>query len=368
MGKDRLITLAIHTYPKALILKGVLESHGISVAIQNVNLLKPVISPGVRVRIQEADLPHALEILENDPIFSSKVAEALPQPRVLIPIDFSDYSMQACRLGFDFAKVHRADVVLLLTFLPPQSTGKLSLSEAISYEIKEGEGYKQFFAEANREMTLFCEKLQQLIDAGEIPSISYISRVCEGVPEDTILLLAKELSPILIVMGSRGKSRKEVDLIGSVTAEVIDSGQYPVFAIPEGFAHLHMNEVRNVAFFTNIDQQDLISLDMFMRLFGSFPFGIYFFHLSDDSNRWDEVKLSGLSEYVQSHYAGRESNYTILNEDNYLDNVEKLVHELKVDVLVIPTRKRNILARLFSPGMARKMLFHTETPLIVIHI
>ena len=50
MKKDRLITLAIHTYPKALILKGVLESQGIAVVIQNVNLLKPVISPGVRVR------------------------------------------------------------------------------------------------------------------------------------------------------------------------------------------------------------------------------------------------------------------------------------------------------------------------------
>lgn len=46
MKKDRLITLAIHTYPKALILKGVLESQGIAVVIQNVNLLKPVISPG----------------------------------------------------------------------------------------------------------------------------------------------------------------------------------------------------------------------------------------------------------------------------------------------------------------------------------
>ena len=63
MKKDRLITLAIHTYPKALILKGVLESQGIAVVIQNVNLLKPVISPGVRVRIHEKDLPHALEIL-----------------------------------------------------------------------------------------------------------------------------------------------------------------------------------------------------------------------------------------------------------------------------------------------------------------
>ena len=113
MKKDRLITLAIHTYPKALILKGVLESQGIAVVIQNVNLLKPVISPGVRVRINEKDLPHALEILETDPVFGkSEVSDKPQKNRILIPIDFSDYSLQACRLGFDFAATHQAEVVL----------------------------------------------------------------------------------------------------------------------------------------------------------------------------------------------------------------------------------------------------------------
>lgn len=71
--------MAIHTYPKALILKGVLESQGIAVVIQNVNLLKPVISPGVRVRIHEKDLPHALEILETDPVFGKSEVSDKPQ-------------------------------------------------------------------------------------------------------------------------------------------------------------------------------------------------------------------------------------------------------------------------------------------------
>ncbi len=365
MGKDRLITLAIHTYPKALILKGVLESQGISVAIQNVNLLKPVISPGVRVRIHEADLPHALEILETDPLFGSKVAEEIQQPRVLIPIDFSDYSMQACRLGFDFAQAHDAEVVLLNTFLTPRS-GALSLTEAISYEFNSGEEWKQHFDNANRELTHFCEKLQQLIEEGEIPSVPYITRLCDGVPEDTISLFAKELNPLLVVMGTRGKNRKAIDVTGSVTAEVIDASHFPIFAIPEGFVCNRMNEVKNVAFFTHTDQHDLISLDTFMRLFGAFPFSVRLLHLTEENDRWDEVKLTGLREYVQSHYPGREINYTILEQDKFLDDVENQVQELKVDLLVIPTRKRSIFARLFNPGMAHQILFQADTPLIVI--
>ena len=38
MGKDTFITLAIHTYDRALIVKDKLESYGINVKLQNVNL------------------------------------------------------------------------------------------------------------------------------------------------------------------------------------------------------------------------------------------------------------------------------------------------------------------------------------------
>ena len=53
MSEDRLITVAIYTYEKAQIIKGILENEGIPVAIQNVNLIQPVVSSGVRIRIRK---------------------------------------------------------------------------------------------------------------------------------------------------------------------------------------------------------------------------------------------------------------------------------------------------------------------------
>ena len=127
-----------------------------------------------------------------------------------------------------------------------------------------------------------------------------------------------------------------------------------------------MNEIKNIAFFTNFDQQDLISLDMFMRLFENYSFGIMFLHLTEKSDAWTEIKLAGIRDYCQSHYPGREIDYKIIGEENFLDNVEKLFHESAIDVMVVPNRKRNIFARLFNPSIAHKMLFHTDTPLIAI--
>ena len=54
--EDKLVTLAIHTFEKAQILKTILETEGIEVYIHNVNQIQPVVSAGVRVRIKESDL------------------------------------------------------------------------------------------------------------------------------------------------------------------------------------------------------------------------------------------------------------------------------------------------------------------------
>lgn len=71
MTPDRLITLAIHTYERALPVKSLLEREGIYVELNNVNLAAPVVSPGVRLRIKESDLPLALRIVENMDIFTA---------------------------------------------------------------------------------------------------------------------------------------------------------------------------------------------------------------------------------------------------------------------------------------------------------
>ena len=125
--EDKLVTLAILTYAKAQILKNVLEAEGIEAYIHNVNLIQPVISSGVRVRIKESDLPHALQIIESSTWLAEDIVkeqeqsnkERNKQKKVLIPVDFSDYSLKACQFGFSFAKSINAEVILLHAYFSP---------------------------------------------------------------------------------------------------------------------------------------------------------------------------------------------------------------------------------------------------------
>ena len=74
-----------------------------------------------------------------------------------------------------------------------------------------------------------------------------------GVPEDSIGEKAKSLKPQIIVMGTRGSGKKEKELIGSVTCEVLDSCHFPVFAVPESANIFEINELRHILFFCNND-------------------------------------------------------------------------------------------------------------------
>ena len=103
--EDKLVTLAILTYTKAQILKNVLENEGIETYIHNVNQIQPVVSSGVRLRIKESDLPRALKITESsiwlaeDIVGENELKKIDTPQKVLIPVDFSKYSIKACQFG-----------------------------------------------------------------------------------------------------------------------------------------------------------------------------------------------------------------------------------------------------------------------------
>jgi nucleotide-binding universal stress UspA family protein len=76
----------------------------------------------------------------------------------------------------------------------------------------------------------------------------------DGIPEEEILRYAKEYKPQIIIMGTRGRSQKDIDLIGSVTAEVIERSKTFVYAIPEHTPLKTFNDIKKVAFVTNFEE------------------------------------------------------------------------------------------------------------------
>ncbi|MEG1543595.1 MAG: universal stress protein [Tannerellaceae bacterium] len=368
--EDKLVTLAIHTFEKAQILKTMLETEGIEVCIHNVNQIQPVVSAGVRVRIKESDLPHALRIIEDSKWLNEDNPEDVPdngKKRILIPIDFSDYSLKACEIGINYAYQMDAEVMIMHAYFSPYFPSAIPLGDTLAYQVNEEDSIQNVLKRVQGDMENINNMLRRKMDAGELPHVKYNYIMREGLPEEEILSYSKEYRPSLIIMGTRGKSQKDMDLIGSVTGEVIDENKVPLLAIPEHVSFSDLSEVKNIAFATSFNQRDLVAFDEFMALFKSFNIPIHLFNISTSKNDWNEIRLTGVREYFAKQYPNAQITHTVLDDGDLLLAIEKFVRDKQIDLIALSTFRRGLFARMFNPGIARKMLFHTDTALLVVH-
>lgn len=361
------MTLAIHTYEKALILKSLLEAHGIDAYIQNVNQILPVVSAGVRVRIRERDLPNALGIVEamnlNEAV-AQEMEERDKVKTILVPVDFSDYSVRAYEMGFRMASESHAEVELLHAYYNP-SFNTMPIGDVINYDGgPEEEDVKE---RVKQEIDKQKSEIDAKIAQGLLPRVNYRFVLREGIPEEEISRYAKNKNPLLIIMGTRGKDKKDQDLIGSVTAEIIDHSLVPVFAIPENTAMDGFEDVKSIAYATNFDDKDLVAFDKLMQLMKPFRFKIHFIHYLQKEDTWSEIKLSGIKEYFAKYYPSQPIVYDLLRGEDMLASIDSYIKQNKIDVIALTTHKRNIFTRLFNPSVARKMVFHSNTPMLVFH-
>lgn len=372
MSEERLITVAIHTYEKAIMLKTMLESEGIDVALQNVNLLQPVVSSGVRVRIKERDLPLALRIIENAEIFTTPTEQrtARKVAPVLVPTDFSDYSSRAASIGFEIAHKLKAEIVFLHSYIDPYRTGNLQLTDAFSYDSIDDEERTRVESEVNGLMNDFTNKVRDKIKNGDIPPVKFSSIVAEGVPEETILEYTRTNPTSLIVMGTRGRGKKEREMIGSVTAEVLDSCRTPAFTVPESAALSSVKNIRDIIFFSNLEQDDILALDSFYRLFPDSAFNVTIVHIPGKKER-DETRakaIDSLLGYCRKHYTGYAFDVKDVKLQSIVEDFNAISAQQPINLIVVPNKKKNIFARLFNPSLAHKLLFHADIPMMVIPV
>ncbi len=370
--EDKLVTLAIHTNEKAQILKTTLENENIEVFINNVNLDNPGVSPGVRIRIKESDLPKALNVVENRHLFKEDESEIVRtedgRKRILIPVDFSDYSMKACRIAFNLAREINAKVKILHVYFNPYYPTSLPMAD-VFYQGKEGKEFQNVIEKVRENIQKLCSIIDQKVADGEFPSINYSYVLREGLPEEEIVSFSKEYNPALIIMGTRGKDQKDADLIGSVTAEVIEMSRIPLITIPENIAFGDFKEVGRIAFLTNFSQRDLISFDLMVKLLQPFEKNIKIIltHISvKKGDQWDEIKLEGIKTYFEKQYPNLNLNYQLIDTNDMLRSLDEYIKNDNIEMLALTTSKRNIFSRMFRPSISRKMLFHSDTPLLVL--
>lgn len=370
----RLITVAIHTYDRAIALKHLLEKEGIKSVLQNVNLDAPEVASGVRIRIDESDLPLALRIIENMDIFAARdVDDNSESNAILVPVDFNERSMEAVRVAFDIARDHSLDIKFLHAYVDPRPSLNVQLTPSLNYDMGDDKFRRQLEATAKTRMSHFAERIRSLLKAGLLPLVKFSTLVVEGVPEDVIVDYAKERTPYLIVMGTRSAAQKEIDMIGSVTSEVLDKCTCTVLTIPETVSLDISDNLRNVLFLTNLEQEDILALDTMSRILGDkCRAHVDIAPITGRKRRFERRSsretAASLIEYCRANFGNFEF---ALKQSDDIDDTEaltSLIADNAIDLIVLPHKRKNVFSRFFNPGLAHHILINADIPMLVIRV
>lgn len=386
-----LITIAIHTPAHARKLKQLLEAEGISVSLANVRLSQGIsASSPVSLSINEHDLPMALRLIENLEIFADDAASQdasdsgsrldSSSRKILVPIDFSDYSFRAARIAFSLANNHGVDIVLLHAYNLPSRAEALSFSLSASLtpdfespdpveSLEEIQADRDVAKSAHESMEKFTARIREYIKTGVIPAAKFSTVLNAGIPETVINDYARDIKPLLIVMGTRGTDKKERDMIGSVTAEVLDSCRFPAFTVPESARITSISDLHEVLFFSSFDEEDIDALNALYAIFPDAQLHVTIAHVP--SSRRDRRASTSraaqmLLDYCRAHYLSFTFSLKDIDLDNIVDECDAIEADCGVQLIVLPNKRRSAFSRLFNPSLAHRILFHADIPMLSI--
>lgn len=376
---DKFITLAIHTQDHAMALKRILEAHGIEVKLHQYVASGAPIVVGLRVMIHEKDLPLALKVTESmEHLTTLNLDNVLSGHRgeLLIPVDFNDYTVCAIKAGFDIASHLHLQPVIIHAYPTPVFTTSFSLEEAVNPGIEgfveedfnEIEISKDLQKQGRKKMKDLITNIHKEQKDSVIPDLNFKALMEDGVAEDVIKEYCRMSPPSLVVMVTRGKEKKGEQLIGSVTAEVLDDCRVPVLSIPENCNFTLIRNLKEVIFLCNLDQHDLICVDTFMRMFDYPDVVITLIPVNEKQDKNLNNKLFNLREYFSKTYPTAHFITAIFPPKTFMAEFNNYESQRGTELIVVPNRKKNAFMRLFNPGIAHRLLFERDLPLLAIPI
>lgn len=369
--EDKLFTVAIHNYSRAQLLKGRLNAEGIECYLKNVNLVHSAVPGGVKVKVNGKDLEKALRIIEKvSEEYREEDSEQSDIPkrvqRILVPVDFSHYSKNACKYAIGLASKLDAEIKLLHVYYNPV-VNSMPMTDTYYYQVNLDEIIRDIELRAKKQMEEFYQEIKSQIDNEKLENVKLDYTLIRGITHEEIIIKSEDYQPDVIIVGTRGHGEKQGDLIGGVTRKIINKSQFPVLAIPENSEYKGISNV-NIMYTTDFDDSDFEAIKKLMNLVSQFNVRLHCVHISSsDTNEIDQVKMNLLKEHIKRDFSQQMFECDIIEKDDVLEGIQEFVEEKSIDIISLVTHKRNIITKLLNPSIAKRLLFHSNVPLLVFH-
>jgi len=269
---------------------------------------------------------------------------------ILVPIDFSETSLNAARYAVKFARQLGCKVTLLHAFtLPPVMPLKdgLALTEEDLWEIN--------MTELNR-VALTLAPIDLLV---KIDYLQLRGRLFEVVSQ-----FEESIQTMAVVMGITGAGKVKEAIIGSNTIAVSSRTVIPVLIVPEDAVYQPVSDVGLTTDFKNV--VEAIPEDKIKELINLLGAKLHVLNVDFKSRDWnnDTPFQSGLIETMFEHY---HPEYHFIENSNIAEGLSDYAEKHSIELLIAIPKQHNLVDHLFSKSQTKELAFHSRVPVMIMH-
>jgi nucleotide-binding universal stress UspA family protein len=268
---------------------------------------------------------------------------------ILIPIDFSQYSLSAARTGCFIAGKCNATIHLVHVVKAPEDWEILSEAQQNrNTEIRNKIAEAELSAKNFTKFPIF-------------ELVTVIPRVFGGVPYKTILEYASAYRIDLIVMGAHGMSESSQLFIGSTAQKILRDAPCLVLSVKKNFKPISLNRILFASDFDEAGVNNSIKAvcnfaeDMDARL--DFAF------INTPAEFTDSFTIDLRIRNLQG-MINLKKHKLFIHNDFYKDQgILNVAKKIKTNILAIATHNRKNKKN-YQIGITETMLFKTDTPVL----
>jgi nucleotide-binding universal stress UspA family protein len=277
----------------------------------------------------------------------------MPIKRILFPTDFSEYTENSFSYAVHLAAVLQADVYIFHNYRLPQ----------ISSEIPDP-GFEE---EMKAVEFGSLQRIEEFAELGEKiePAVQFEFVLVSGNLLDNIEATVKNHSIDLIVMSTKGAGQFRNLFSETKAARIIEKASCPVLVIPRTF---NFSPIKNILFPSDFYNSDIKSISLLASIASPYKAKINIAHFSEEGKFADKLILKEFEKEVRNSVSYPDIQFSIIEERDMYKAIQNYSKDHNIDLVVMSTRQRNKIEKLYDQSLTQKMATHGDIPVLAFHV
>lgn len=271
--------------------------------------------------------------------------------RILVPMDFSQNSVNSLKCAVDFAKMFGSRITVLHAYYLSENYAQeayISYLSSLVTDITQriGQDFDRIIADLGAE---------ELVDRKEVRYAA---------PVDAVIDVAREEKADLIILGRSGTNKLMDKTMGTVAYLVMKNAQCPVLAVPESARQIDFSRTMlAVAFRYPWKDSGLSGLRVIARKTDA---RITVVNVEQEGKPDSQEDLAGRTNQVRDSMTGMEHSFEVIRSNEVETGLNQFIEQHQITLLAMIPQHHSLLESVFRPSVTQRMTLHMSVPLLAL--